>query len=818
MCYDKNMKNEFSGLTSFKAKTLLQEHGPNILPSKSPPGNFSLLLDQLKNPLVYVLVFAGLTTSALGEMSDTIIIFVAVFINTILGFVQEKRATKALYALNKLIHPEAKVIRDRKSQNISVENLVPGDLVILETGSKIPADGILVSANRFFVSEAILTGESVPVNKNLKDTVFMGTLVSAGRAEMIVGKTGSKTEIGKIALDVQIKDEATPLKKQLAVFSRQLTYMVLGLTLFVFVLGLILGLSIRELFTISVALAVSSIPEGLLVALTVILAIGIQRIAARKGLVRHLVSAETLGSVTTVCADKTGTLTEGKMKVTHITGDPEQIKLHTILANDLDDPMLITAWEWSQKTFSDSETLSKRYPRLDYIPFDSRERFFASLHSYHKKTNLALVNGAPDDLLSWSNTSASQKKKIENEIIKLTQQGMRVIGFAQKHTHGRKLTSELIKSNLTWIGFIAFSDPVRLTVKDAIKKIKKAGINIIIITGDYPQTAVAVLKKLDLTISSDNIILGSELNKFSEESLSKKLSSQSTFLFARTTPHQKLKIVHSLKKNNEVVAMMGDGVNDAPALKAADIGIVVGDSSDVAKETADLVLLDSDFNTIVAAIEEGRGLFDNLRKVILYLMCDAFEEIIAVIGSLLLSFPLPVSAVQILWINLVSDGFPNLALTIDSKADNIMSQKPRFIKENIVSNWMRVLIVLVSVSGGIFALSLFSYYYLTTGNTTLARSIAFAALGVNSLVYVYSVRTLKESFWQKNPFNNKWLNLAVLGGFIFQFLPFATSTTRRFFGLLPLNVEHLVIILGSAILMFIIIELSKVYFRLQKTH
>lgn len=811
------MRKDKAGLSEKEAKKRLQIYGSNVLPEKPPPSAIIVFLSQLKNPLVYILLAASLITFFLRELADTFIILVAVFINTILGFVQEERANKALYSLKKLIEPHAKVIRSKMLKELPVEMIVPGDLVILEQGMKIPADGRLINANRFFVSEAVLTGESVPVQKSAGKDVFMGTIVTSGRGEMIVEKTGRNTEIGKIALDIQKEKEDTPLKKQLSIFSRQLTILVVILISFVFLIGVLRDKEISELFTTSVALAVSAIPEGLLVGLTVVLAIGMQRILKKKGLVRNLVSAETLGGVTTICVDKTGTLTKGKMQVVEVYGDEEGLKKQAILANDLDDPLVIAAWEWAVKKQKASPgKLRKLYPRIDSIPFSSKSRFFASLNK-DQKTSTLFVNGAPEYLLSWSKISSQKKEKTEEKIKKLTQSGYRVIGFARRTNLNFKSISENdVKKDLEFIGLLAFSDPVRPQVEKALEKTQKAGIKVLVITGDYPETAMSVMKRIGLDVDIQTTITGSKLANISPRELQKKLKNNEVKLFARTTPDQKLKIVEALKNNGEVVAVMGDGVNDAPALNESDIGIVVGNATDVAKETADLVLLDSNFATIVEAIEEGRGIFDNIRKIILYLMSDAFEEIIAVIAAIIFALSLPVTAVQILWINLVSDGLPNLALTIDPKSPGIMNRPPRSPQENVVSAWMRELIVIVSLAGGLVAFLLFYITIIKTNNIALARSIAFATLGVNSLVYVYSVRTLKNPFWKENAFSNKWLNISVIAGLILQFIPFSTQSLRHFFELEQLSPLHLALIFSSSLFMFIIIELGKIYFRFKK--
>ena len=435
------MPTENKSLTSAEANRRLEQYGPNALPEKPPPSDFTIFIAQLKSPLVYILLVAGLVTFFLREYSDTTIIFFAVFVNTVLGFIQERKASKALDALKKLIHPRAKVIRDGKTKEIDVAEIVPGDIVVLHQGDKIPAGGEVVEANRFFTSEAILTGESVPIEKKVKDSVYMGTIATSGIAKMEVTATGEKTEIGKIALSVQELDDDTPLRRQLTHFSRQLTYLVLGLTVFVFALGLLTGKDIVEILLTSVALAVASIPEGLLVGLTAVLAIGMQRILSKRGLVRRLVSAETLGGVTTICADKTGTLTEGKMRVVDSVGNEDDISTQILLANDLDDPIVIAGWDWALaklKTpsikFKVSE-FKEKHKRIDSIPFSSKERLFASLNKWDKLPaggNMLFVNGAPDFILNWCKLSKQDKEKIRLEIERLTSQGKRLLGLARK--------------------------------------------------------------------------------------------------------------------------------------------------------------------------------------------------------------------------------------------------------------------------------------------------------------------------------------------------------------------------------------------------
>ncbi len=803
------------GLSSSEAGALLGKYGANKLPEKPPPSWLIILVRQLKSPLVYVLLGAGIITLLLNDFSDSLMIFAAVLINTILGFIQEKRANDALHALKQMINPTAEVIRDGQRLMVSVEEVVRGDIAVLNQGYKVPADGELIHANRMFVGEAMLTGESQAVAKKRGDMVYMGTIVSGGRGYMRVKNTGVETEIGKIAASVQSTEEETPMKAQLRKFSKQLALFVLALTSLVFVVGLVGGRDVAEVFSTSVALAVSAIPEGLLVGLTVVLAIGMQRIMKKQGLVRNLVSAETLGGVTTICVDKTGTLTQGEMVVVAHKGKVEDLSIQSILANDLDDPVVLAAYDWgSKKVKKEIHHIIDAHTRLDSLPFSSTERFFASLHKWNSKENMIFVNGAPEYLLEWTDLPQTKKIEIREEIEALTRQGKRIVGMARKtvHVNRNSLNKHEVKSGLQWVGLLALSDPIRKGVKNALQKTQKAGINVLVITGDYAQTAKAVMVDLGFELKDNEIILGADLKKMSDSQLAAHLRAGKVKLFARTTPEQKLKIVNALKQNGEVVAMMGDGVNDAPALSKADIGIVVGDATDVAKETADLVLLDSSFNTIVLSIEEGRGIFDNIRKIILYLMCDAFAAIIAVFASILVGLPLTVTAAQILWVNLVADGLPNLALTIDPKQKGIMKLPPRSPSENLINRGMKFVIALVSVIGGLLVFAIFAINYREQG-LEAGRSLAFALLGINTLVYVYSIKTLENSAWKQNPFNNPWLNIAVLAGLILQILPFVLRPLGEFLEIAPISVGSWSIVATTALFLFAMIEISKVIYK-----
>lgn len=802
--------SQSKGLTSEEAANLLAKFGFNTLPEQPLPNDFVIFTSQLKSPLVYVLLLAALVTALLGRIGDTTIILAAVFINTVLGFWQERRANRALVKLRQLVKPHALVMRDGGQRKIILSEIVPGDLALLVHGEGVPADGEVVEAVDLFINEATLTGESQPVKKSLGNKVFMGTVVVGGRGVMRVISTGSSTEMGKIAKVVSGPAQQTPLRRQLHKLSQRLATLVGVLTVFVFTIGVFTGVPILEMFLTAVALTVSAIPEGLLVSTTAVLAIGMMRILKRRGLVRRLLAAETLGGVTVICVDKTGTLTEGTVRVVESIGDKELLIKSALLCNNLHDPLEVAQFNWVPRQTRDE--LLKQYSRLDELPFLSKERYQATLTLGDATGKYFLwVMGAPEMILGKCQMSRKEVIGNEQQFKKYGSQGYRMVGFGYKVFDQKpsKLTRNRIR-DLTWIGFLLFEDPVRLGVRQALDETREAGVAVKVITGDYLETARAVLTNLGFPVHDDEVLLGSELASMEKEELQGRIPQ--TLLFARTTPEQKLIIVETLKKHGEVVAMTGDGVNDAPALSKADIGIVVGEASEVARESADLVLLDSNFATIVAAIEEGRGIFDNLRKIVVYLLSDAFSEITTVVGTILLAFPLPLTAAQILWINLISDGFPNLALTIDPKRHGIMKESPRNPKEQVVTRTIALLIGTASVFSGILALLAFIFFYTTTKDLHTARSVAFLTLGVNSLLFVFSVRNLGEFIFRDGLLTNRWLVVAVGAGFILQALPFYVPFLREFFGITPITILHWIVALGAGILVVFFIELSKVLF------
>ncbi len=820
------------GLNSQEAAKRLKEKGPNELRKPQEFTTLRIIVSQFKSPLIYILLLAGIVTLFLGAFKDSLVIFGAVLINTIVGFYQEQKAQKSLEALRSLLAPQANVIRDGQQQLIKAKDLVVGDLVVLTIGSRIPADGVLLEATDLNVNEAILTGESMPVKKNKTpeekieaskykkgNMVFAGTIISSGIGKMLVTKTGMSTEIGKIGKRIaRLEEEKTPLQIQIARLAKYLAIAVGVMALCLFLFGEFLGYGLLEMFTTSVAVAVAAIPEGLPISLTVILALGMQRILKRKALVRRLLAAETLGSVSVICADKTGTLTEGKMKVVNsvlsdASNSEDLLVKAALLCNDMRDPLEIAMKAWAEQK-TEIKDIEKQYLRLDEIPFNPKYKYIATLHrSDSKEDNLLFVSGAPEIILRRCKLSKAEIRSWEEKFKAFAEKGFRLVGFAYKEMRQKEVNHKDL-DHLDWLGILIFEDPIREGVRVVLREAQQANVKIKVITGDYRLTALAVLKKLGL---ADNglVLEGKDLEEMTEKDLEEKV--EDVVLFTRTTPEQKLKIVKALKANKEVVAMMGDGVNDAPALKQADIGIVVGESSDVAKQTADIVLLDSNFATVIHAIEGGRAIFANIKKVVLYLLSDGFSEVILIGGSLLLRLPLPVTAVQILWVNLVQDSFPAIALAFEGKEKGIMKEPPRLKDAPILNNELKFLIFVIGIFTNLVLLGLF--YLLSKGYLYLLdiRTVMFVALGIDSLFVVFACRSLRQPIFRYNPFGNKILSLSVLVGLILLlgavYLPFLQKLLGTHF----LGIREWIFLLSLGIFNLLAIEITKgVFIALRK--
>ena len=822
------------GLTFLRASQLLESQGENVLPKGKRISRFEILLEQVKSPLVYILIFAFLVTVFLREYTDALVILLAVLVNTVLGFWQEWKAERSLEALRRMIRPRARVVRDGKVQTIEARFLVVGDVVILERGEQVPADGVVVEAVDLSMEEAILTGESkaagkIAMTEALKEKEllkgenlgFMGTMVASGRGKMVVTKTGRETRMGGIAKSLyEVREEKTPLQEQVAGLAKFLAILLGVLCLLIFLGGELQGKDFEEMFLMAVAIAVAAIPEGLVVSLTVILALGMQRILTKKALVRKLLAAETLGSVTTICADKTGTLTEGKMKVSQVEViDETKAAWVAYLCNNLSDSLEVALKDWvsvlerkKQMTWG----MFKESRRVEEIPFDEGKKFMATMVEIEGE-KMVLVKGAPEVVLQMTNGKwrMENEKKINKRISEMGEKGLRIIALAWKKTEEGKIENEI--SNLEWIGVLGLEDPVREGVVDALRLVEKAGIKIKVITGDYQATAEAVIRKLGLLDGGLRSMSGDELEKISEKEFVKIIDG--VVLFYRTTPEQKLKIVGVLKKKGEVVAMTGDGVNDAPALKRADIGVVVSEASDVAKETADMVLLDNNFGTIAAAVEEGRGIFENIKKVVLYLLSDTFTEVILVGGSILFVLPLPILPAQILWVNLIEDSLPGMALAFEPKDEGMMKEKPRRLGMPILDSELKVIIFIIGIMTDLILFGLFFFFLWRGEELSWIRTMIFVGLGIDSLFYIFSCKTLKKSLWRESFWNNKFLIVSVLIGFLLLSGAVYLPGLQQLLGTVALSWLDWLILAGVGLLDVGLIEITKwIFIKQQKTY
>lgn len=874
------LKSSQKGLTSQEVEKRFKKYGKNKLPEKKKFSQLEIALNQLKSPLVYVLLIAALITFFLEEFVDTGVILVAVLINTVVGFIQETKAEQALEKLKQMVEHKSNVLRDGIEKEINAEDIVPGDIIMLRAGDKIPADGRVLEIHDFEVDESALTGESVPVTKVVKtldqkgvlqgkeNMVYMGTAVVKGRGLAVITSTGTNTKFGQIALLLkETKKEKTPLQLKLAKFSKLFSILTFVIVVIIFVIGILRDHEPEEMFTTSVAVAVAAIPEGLLVAVTIILAIGMQRILKSGSLVRKLIAAETLGSTTVICTDKTGTLTKGEMQVDHIMTfdsvfslndakgnkiiDEEKNKLDHIIAikigiicnnavieNPDDKLEMKIHGDYTERALLqsgmsvgfDPQKIKKDFVRIDEIPFDSERKFMATLNKSNSGKYEMYVKGAPEEVINRSRfvLIKGKERQMTEEDLKLlrknqddlSKKGLRVLGVAFKRVSEeiredfKEENDDELVSELVFVGLMALKDPIRPEAKNTIELAKKAGIRTIMITGDNHLTAKTIANELGMKVEDENILDGEELEKMSTKEFNNIVGKIK--VYARVAPHHKSRIVDAWQNKGEVVAMTGDGVNDAPALKSADIGVALGSGTEVAKGTADIVLLDNNFKTIITAVEQGRVIFENIRKVILYLVSDSFSEVIVIGGSLLIGIPLPIAAAQILWINLVTDGLPDAALTLEPKEKNIMSEPPRKKDEPLLNFEIKLLIAAISIVSGVLTLLVFMYVLNVTGDFARASTIAFSILAIDSLVYVFSIRSLRHSIFKENIFSNKYLVGAVVIAFVFQLLAIYHPFLQKVLKTTALDFADWTIIAFICAAELVVIEAVKYVFLLKK--
>jgi Ca2+-transporting ATPase len=810
------------GLSEKEAENRLKKFGLNKIPEEEKWTAIKIFLNQFKSPLIYILVVAGIITIFLKDYNDSIIIFLAVLLNSMIGFLQEYKAEKTLSMLKKIVKEEAKVLREGNLKVIDSTKLVPGDIIFLDSGDIVPADGRVIRSFNLRVNESILTGESELSEKKIeplpKETllpdrenmVYKGTTVEDGNGIAIVTETGINTEFGKIAKVLkETRKEKTPYQKTLSELSKTLGIVILFLTILIFVLGILEGQDIFEMFITSVAVAVAGIPEGLPIAITVILALGMKRILDKNGLVKNLASAETLGNATVIATDKTGTLTEGKMKVVKIIGDEDLILKAGVLVSKafvekIDDKNFIVRGNPLDKAILE-KGLEKGINKEEFeknkifeIPFNPVKKFSGAIYKEGDKKILYLI-GAPEKILEISNLE--EKEKWLNEIENLAKEGLRVIGVGIKEL--KEIEEEI--DNLEFLGLIGIKDPIREDVKEAIEVCRSGGLNIIIITGDHKLTAKKIGEELGLNIEDENILEGKDLNNLSNDELEKILDKIK--IYARVEPKDKIRIVSAFQKRGEIIAMIGDGVNDAPALKKSNIGVAVNSGTDVAKEASDLILLNDSFSIVVSAIEEGRRILDNIRKVVVYLLANSFTEIFLIGASVLAGIHLPVTAGQILWANLIEDSLPAISLGFEEKEEDIMKRKPG--EKKLFTKEMKAMIFAIGFISNLFLIGLTFYLILKGYELDYLRTMVFAMLCIDIIFYLFSCKNLKKNIWNINLFDNKvlicgWLFglIALLGAIYLKPLNILLKTT-------PLSLDSWLIIICFGVLNLFLIEITK---------
>ena len=854
----KKLNSNPKGLEKQQVQKRLKKYGLNKLLKRKRFSILQIIIGQFKSPLMYILIIAALIALILKETTDTIIILGAVFINAFIGFFQEFKAEETFSHLQKMVHHKTRVIRKLNTGTsatltIASQQVVPGDIISLQAGDIISADARILKENNLETKEAALTGESIPSSKNNKvldketnladreNMVYAGTLVTRGSGKAIVVSTGKNTEVGKIAhLLKTTKNDKTPLQEKISKLAKTLGIIIGILSLSLFVIGLILGMEVFEILLISIAVAVAGIPEGLPIAVTVALAVGMQFILKKKALVKKLIATETLGSITVIASDKTGTLTKGEMAVSNIITFQDNILEKDILkmamlCNDANlenpdekdnkkwsltgDPTEVALLRKAIKSITGFRDILNNNERISEIPFESEIMYMATLYKNKNEQNYDLiVKGAPETLINLSNLDEAKKKEILDKVTNLTKKGLRVLAFAQKRVNinekGIKINNKDI-NNLDFKGLISLKDPLRSDAKDTIDACIKAGIRPIIITGDHKLTAQSIGKEIGLIHSSSEVLEGNQIDKLSDKELSKEL--KNTSIFARVEPKHKIRIVDILQEQGEVVAMAGDGVNDAPALKSANIGIALGSGSEVTKGTAEIVLLDDRFQTIVDAIKQGRNIFHNIKKIILYLLTDTFTEFILIAGSLILGFPLPLIAAQILWVNIIEDTMPAIALSYEKeKKDFLLKQSKDDKKQKLLDKEMKFLITIIAIITNIVLLGLYYYLYKSGFDIKYVRTMIFVGLGIDTLFYIFSCKNLKKSIWTYNPFDNMFLNFSVLFGwamfFIALYVPFFSNLLET----VALGLSEWLILIGLGLFKLVLIEVGKLFFLDQK--
>ncbi|GAA0118565.1 calcium-transporting P-type ATPase, PMR1-type [Clostridium perfringens] len=850
--------DEKNGLSSTEALRRLEKYGKNKLETKKKKTLFKQFLSQLKDVMIYILIIAAIISAFLGEISDALIILLVIIINAVIGVVQESKAEKALDALKELSTPKALVKRDGSLKEILSEDIVPGDIVIIDAGRYIPGDLRLIDTANLKIEESAFTGESVPSEKDASflpdkeipigdqnNMAFMSTLATYGRGVGVVVDTGMNTEIGKIAKMIeQEENDETPLQKKLSELGKILGFLAVGICILIFIISFFQGRDLLEMFLTSISLAVAAIPEGLPAIVAIVLALGVQRMVKKNAIIRKLPAVETLGSVSIICSDKTGTLTQNKMTVTTVYTNDFYIKESEFNLNDNESKLLVDCMvlcndaTYSEKSQTGDPTeiallespfklnilkekLEKEFKRIDEIPFDSDRKLMTTVNLVDDKKARVFTKGALDSILSICNkisingklldfTKEYKAKVLENSNI-MSDKALRVLAFAYKDISKENIVLDSLEKDLVFIGMVGMIDPPRLEVKDSIKLCKSAGITPVMITGDHKNTAFAIANELGIAKDISQAITGHEIDKFKEEEFNEKIINYR--VFARVSPEHKVKIVKAFKSHGNIVSMTGDGVNDAPSLKAADIGVAMGiTGTDVSKGASDMILTDDNFSTIVSAVEEGRKIYLNIKKSIVFLLSCNLGEILTLFTAILLNWNSPLQPIHILWVNLITDSFPALSLGVDKTKEDVMNNPPRNPKESIFVKSDKVQLIINGVLiGGItlFAFKLGERLY--PDSLIHAQTMAFVVLSVSQLFLSLSLRSNTKSAFSLGLFSNKYLVYSILLGIFLQVIIISISFIANIFKVTPLLLYDWIVVILVSLIPFAINEILKLF-------